>query len=86
MCGLQSLKLPRVFALAPDTVATALGAMKLNHPNRAVIELEDQRQVVGSKNSPETPVSLLMNRDRTSFAGSPFRFLYSVCIYISFFA
>lgn len=71
---LLSQKLPRVFESLSDSIAAAQRVVKLEHPSRAIVELEEQEPVLKSRHYPGKPVSLLIKKKDSVFSRSPVRF------------
>lgn len=82
MYKLRCAKLSRASESLPDSVAVALGIMKLDSLTRAVVELDKLLQVVESRPHPGLLLFSLLERKDAAFVAVPIRFRCSGCIYI----
>lgn len=60
-----------MFQILPDSIAAALEIMKPERPASAVVELDEEGQLVESRLHPEAPTSSLMKRNGAVFCGKP---------------
>lgn len=63
MYELLDAKLSSVFKSMSESVAGAVGTIRLKPPSRAVVELDKQRQIVVSKSHPENDAFLVYCRE-----------------------
>lgn len=63
-----------MFESLADFVAAVRGVVMLKSPIRAVVDINEQGEVVESRPHPETSVSLLMKMKDVDFAESSFSF------------
>lgn len=64
MYELQSPVFPGVFEMLPNSTAAALGIIRPEPLTKAVVEINEQEQVLESRPHPEKPLSALRKRKR----------------------